>query len=467
MHLIAGRYRVRFEATGFKNHGQDVVVSVDQITPVEVTLETGDLNQTVDVKEQVPILKTERTDVATTLSERAVADLPTLGRNFTELLLLTPGTIQFNWSDTSTENPQNGIAVNVNGQHFTGVGYILDGTDNRDFLYGNMIVVPDLDSVVQTKVTSANFDAEFAQAQAEVVSTSTNSGSNEFHGSAFMYRRNDLTQARDPFTQSTPIDPSGRLLPESVWSQFGGSFSGPILKKKTFFFGDYQGTRAKNSGSALLRVPTAAERQGDLSALAAANGQAIFDPLSGSTPATRRQFLGNMIPASRLSGPARKLLEFVPLPNIAGAGPTDPNYAASGNDEYNGDVFDVRVDHFQNDKLRLFGRYTFTQFLKQAPGAFGPEGGGPQLNNIGYVGRRDTRPQSLAAGFDYTLTPNILTDFRFGLYRQRIFVDPLATGSFAQDADPPGLNIANDATTQSMPHFGITGGFAQGGFDFG
>jgi outer membrane receptor protein involved in Fe transport len=467
MHLIAGRYRVRVEALGFKVYAQDVAVSVDQITAVDVALETGALTQSVDVKEQVPILKTERTDVATTLSERAVADLPTLGRNFTELLLLTPGTIQFNWSDTSTENPQNGIAVNVNGQHFTGVGYILDGTDNRDFLYGNMIVVPNLDSVVQAKITSANFDAEFGQAQAGVVATSTKSGSNDFHGSVFMFRRNDLTQARDPFTQSTPIDSSGRLLPESLWSQFGGSLSGAIIKNKTFFFGDYQGTRAKNSGSALLRVPSAAERQGDLSALAAATGQDIFDPLSGSTPAARRQFAGNIIPLNRLSAPARQLLEFVPLPNIAGAGPTDPNYAASGHDEYNGDVFNIRVDHFQNDKLRLFARYTFSQFLKEAPGAFGPEGGGPQLNNIGYVGRGDTRPQSVAAGFDYTLSPKVLTDFRFGLYRQRIFVDPLAAGSFAQDAGAPGLNIAGDATTQSMPHFGITGGFAQGGFDFG
>ncbi len=467
MHLIAGRYRVRVEAQGFKNYIQDIVVSVDTVTPVDVTLQTGDLTQTVDVKEQAPVLKTERTDVATTLSERAVLNLPTLGRNFTELLLLTPGTIQFNWNDTSTENPQNGIAVNVNGQHFTGVGYILDGTDNRDFLYGNMIVVPDLDSVVQAKVTSANFDAEFGQAQAGVVSTSTKSGSNDFHGSAFMFRRNDLTQARDPFSQSTPIDSSGRLLPQSLWSQFGGSISGPLIKNRTFFFGDYQGTRAKNAGSALLRVPTAAERSGNLTALASATGQDIFDPQSGANPASRQPFTGNMIPLTRLSQPAQKLLAFVPLPNIAGAGATDPNYTASGHDEYNGDVFNIRVDHFQNEKLRLFGRYTFTQFLKQAPGAFGAEGGGPQLNNIGYVGRGDTRPQSLAAGFDYTVSPKILTDFRFGLYRQRIFVDPLATGSFAQDAGALGLNFPNDPTTQSMPHFGITGGFAQGGFDFG
>jgi hypothetical protein len=173
------------------------------------------VTQTINVTAEVPLLKNERTDVSTTLSERAVMELPTINRNFTELILLTPGSIQFNWSDTSTENPQGGIAINVNGQHFTGLGYLLDGTDNRDFMYGNMLVVPDLDSVVQAKVTSSNFDAEFGQAQAGVVTTSTKSGTNEYHGSAFMFRRNDLTQARDPFAQSVPdsADRSGgRLL---------------------------------------------------------------------------------------------------------------------------------------------------------------------------------------------------------------------------------------------------------------
>ena len=466
-HLIIGRYRVRVEFAGFKTAVQENVdVAVDTVTTVDITLQPGDVNQTIDVTAEVPVLKTERTDVATTLSEKAVMDLPTMNRNFTELLLLTPGSIQFNWNDTSTENPQGGIAVNVNGQHFTGLGYLLDGTDNRDFMYGNMLVVPDLDSVVQAKVTSANFDAEFGQAQAGVVTTSTKSGTNEFHGSAFMFRRNDLTQARDPFSQSVP-DSNGRLLPQSLWSQFGGSIGGPIFKNKTFFFGDYQGTRAKNAGSQILRVPTAAERNGDLSALAAASGQDIFDPSSGATPANRKQFSGNVIPTDRLSQPALKLLAMIPLPNIPGAGPTDPNFSASAHDQFNGDVFNIRIDHFQSDRFRLFGRYTFSQFLKAAPGPFGPIVGGPQFPTIGYVGKGTDTPQSLSAGFDYTVKNNLLTDFRFGWYRQPIDVNPLATGSFAQDAGALGLNFTNDPTTLSMPHFGLAGGPAQGGFDFG
>ena len=466
-HLIIGQYSVRVEFAGFKAAVQETVdVAVDTVTTVDVTLQPGDVTQTINVTAEVPLLKSERTDVATTLSEKAVMDLPTINRNFTELILLTPGSIQFNWNDTSTENPQGGIAINVNGQHFTGLGYLLDGTDNRDFMYGNMLVVPDLDSVVQAKVTSSNFDAEFGQAQAGVVTTSTKSGTNEFHGSAFMFRRNDLTQARDPFSQSVP-DANGRLLPQSLWSQFGGSVGGPIFKNKTFFFGDYQGTRAKNAGSQILRVPTAAERNGDLSALAAASGQDIFNPFTGATPADRTPFSGNVIPGGLLSQPALKLLAMIPLPNIPGAGPTDPNFSASAHDQFNADVFNIRVDHFQSDNFRIFGRYTFSQFLKAAPGPFGPIVGGPQFSTIGYVGKGESRPQSLSAGFDYTVKSNLLTDFRFGWYRQPINVNPLASGSFAQDAGAIGLNFANDPTTLSMPHFGIGGGFAQGGFDFG
>jgi len=142
--------------------------------------------------------------------------------------------------------------------------------------------------------------------------------------------------------------PTGRLLPESLWSQFGGSFGGPIFKNKTFFFADYQGTRAKNGGSVLLRVPTAAERTGDLSALAAATGLDVFDPLNASSqpvaPEQRQQFPGNIIPANRLSQPALKLLSYLPLPNIAGVGATEPNFSASGHDVYNGNIFNVRID---------------------------------------------------------------------------------------------------------------------------
>lgn len=464
-HLIIGKYRIQVEMVGFNTAKEDgVEVSVDTVRTIDITLKPGDVKEVVTVTDEVPLLKTERTDVATLLSERQVTELPTLGRNFSQLLLLTPGAIQFNWNDTSTENPQGGIAVNVNGQEFVGVGAILDGTDNRDMMYGNMLIVPNLDSVVQVKVTSANYDAEFGQVSAAVVTTSTKSGTNNFHGSAFWFRRTDGTFARDPFTQADPTV----AIPKTNWNQYGGSFGGPILKNKAYFFADYQRTRATNGGSATARVPTQAERDGDFSVLAASTGQNIFNPFDamGNTlaPALRTQFTNNQIPTNMISLAAQNLLKLIPLPNLNPSDPALPNYAGGASDTFHGDSVNARFDYFFSDRLRFFDRYTFTQFLKQAPGLFGGQAGGPQLNPLGYTGIGDTRPQSNSFGFDYTFNSNLLTDFRFGWYRQRIFVDPLATGSFAQDAGAIGLNIGSDKTTNNMPHFSIQG---QAGFDFG
>jgi hypothetical protein len=464
-HLIIGKYRIQVEMVGFNTSQEDgVEVSVDTVRTVDITLKPGDVKQVVTVTDEAPLLKTERTDVATLLSERPVSELPTFGRNFSNLLLLTPGAIQFNWNDTSTENPQGGIAVNVNGQQFVGVGAILDGTDNRDMMYGNMLIVPNLDSVVQVKVTSANYDAEFGQVSAAVVTTSTKSGTNNFHGTAFWFNRNDATFARDPFTQTDLTVP----IPKTNWNQYGGSIGGPILKNKAYFFVDYQRTRAANGGSATARVPTQAERDGDFSVLAAASGQNIYNPFNSSgavvDPSSRTQFPNNQIPANMISTAAQNLLQLIPLPNLDPGDPTLPNYAGGASDTFHGDAVNARIDYFFSDKLRLFNRYTFTQFLKKAPGLFGGIAGGPQLSQLGYTGIGDTRPQSNSFGFDYTFNSSLLTDFRFGWYRQRILVDPLANGSFAQDAGAVGLNIPGDDFTNNMPHFSIQG---QGGFDFG
>jgi len=465
-HLIIGIYRVQVEATGFKTVSEDKVeVAVDTVHTVDVTMQPGDVSQTIEVTDITPLLKTERTDVATMLSDRQVTELPSFGRNFSELLLYTPGAVQFNWNDTSTENPQGGIAVNVNGQEFVGVGAILDGTDNRDMMYGNMIIVPDLDAVVQAKVTSANYDAEFGQVSAAVVTTSTKSGTNQFHGGASWYRRTDATQARDPFLQSTPDSVSGKFIPTTHWNQVVGTIGGPIKKDKAFFFVDYQGTRAKDGGSAQARVPTEAERNGDFSAWLG-QGVVIYNPYNGLgqivNPSLRTPYANNQIPVTSV---AANLLKNVPLPNLTTTNLDDPNYAGGFSDTFQADLLTARADYFYSDRLRFFDRYTYTKFFKSAPGLFGPIGGGPQLNPVGYTGTGDTRPQSNSFGFDYNMKPTLITDFRFGFYRQRIFVNPLALGSFASDAGAPGLNIPGDPTTNSMPHFSIQGQDA--GFDFG
>ncbi|MBI3469803.1 MAG: TonB-dependent receptor [Candidatus Solibacter usitatus] len=466
--LIVGRYRVRVEAAGFQTFVQDNIgVSVDTETRVDVRMQVGEVTQTLEVSAEASLLKTERSDVASTYSEKTITNLPVLNRRFTNFQLMTPGVVSWPTSMTaaSAENPQGSYRILVNGQSFSGTSHLLDGTDNHDAVLGWIVINPNLESVTEAKITTANYDAEFGVASAGVVSAQTKSGTNAIHGSVFEYLRNDHLQARNPFTQSQPIaNSNGRMIPVTRWNQFGASVGGPIQKNKLFYFGDYQGTRRLTGGGALLRVPSLAERQGDMSGL----GLNVFDPLSSATLAGRTPFANNAIPTSRLSSQALNLMKLIPAPNL-NAVRDQPNFAGSGGVKFNDDAFDVRVDHYTTEKMHVFGRYSTQGFNMVAPGNFGAAGG-PGLDASGstnaYAGTSDSRNHSIAAGFDYTVRPNLLTDFRFGYFRYKVFGQPNGIGtSPAKDNGVPGLNV--DANFNSgMPAFFING-YGNGLFRFG
>jgi len=460
-HLVLGRYRIKVEKEGYKaSIKEPIEVKVDAAARVDVTLEVGQVTEQITVTGEAPVLKSDRADVAVSFNQRQVTELPIFDRNFTKFELLTPGTQQLGWQHASSENPQGSVQIMVNGQHFSGTSFQLDGTDNQDPILGIIVINPTLESVTEAKITTQNYDAEFGLAIAGVVTAQTKSGTNEWHGSAFDFRRNDVTTARNPFSQAIKNPLTGKFIPDTLWNQFGGSLGGPIRKNKNFIFGDYQGTRRKNGGSVLTTVPTLRARTGDLSEY----GRNIYDPLTGSsTGVGRTQFTGNIIPPNRLSQQALNLLKLLPAPNITGAGISN-NYTASGIEAFNSDQFNVRNDHYWSEKLHLFGRYSFARFNKSGPGAFGELIGGPAFDNIFFSGKSDVRNQSIATGFDYTVSRNTVTDFRFGFFRYRVNVLPGGLGTRpAADAGIPGLNL-DDFFTSGMPAFYING---PGGFRFG
>ena len=177
-YLIVGRCRVRVEAP-IQNLIQDTVnVSVDSEVRVDVRLGVGEVSQTVEVSAEVGILKTERSDVATTYTDRVITNLPVLNRRFTNFQLMTPGVVSFPTSLTaaSAENPQGSYRMLVNGQSFAGTSHLLDGTDNHDAVLGWIVINPTLESVTEAKITTANYNAEFGVASAGVVSAQTRSG---------------------------------------------------------------------------------------------------------------------------------------------------------------------------------------------------------------------------------------------------------------------------------------------------
>ena len=462
--LAPGMYRIRVEAPGFKIAVVDeVVVNVDTVSPANIQLQAGAVSEEVTITAEAPLLKTDRADVATTFETRQVTDLPILDRNFTKFILLTPGTQQLQWQHAASENPQGSTQIMVNGQHFSGTGYQLDGTENRDPILGIIVINPNFEAVGETKITSQNYDAEFGQAIAGVVSVTTKSGTNEFHGSAFWFRQNDVLQARNPFAQFQPDPLTGKFIPDTLRNQFGGAIGGPIAKDRIFFFGDYQGTRSKQGGSRLLSVPTLAAREGDLSAYA----NNIFDPNTTVTDASgnlisRTQFNGNRIPTGRISQQARNILGLIPAPNAPGRdNGTRDNYVASGLESFDGDAFDVRIDGKVTNNLNMFGRYSFAEFERNGPTAFG-DGGGQELVSLGGISK--VRNQSIAYGFDYTWSSTLVTDFRFGFFKYKVNVLPFDFGQdTATQVGVTGLNLDEFSS-------GLFAGFVNGpvgGFNFG
>ena len=463
-HLIPGDYAVKVEASNFKSaENTAVTVNADTASKVDMKLEVGAISQTVDVTAQPDLLKTDKSDVAVVFNEKAVSELPLFNRNFTQLELSAPGTQRLvGWSHAATEDPQGGQQIFVNGQHFSGTAFELDGTDNQDPILGIIVINPTLESVTEAKITTQNYDAQFGKAIAGVVASQTKSGSNSLHGSVFGFRRSDALQARNPYTQSRPDPISGRLVPPSKWTQYGGSIGGPIKKDKTFYFGDYQGTRRTTGTTQQVTVPTALVRSTCLAAVGNCNLSEYLNGGQGQiygNPATPDgKFVGNLIPVSLLSAPAVALLRALPAPATAG---TNNNLTGSGAGPYDDDEFNVRVDHAATQNLHLFGRYSLADYRLSGKGIFGALGG-PGFGQGGLAGSSKSRDQSIASGFDYALSPTLLTDFRFGYLRYHVNANKFDVGTAPATAfGIPGLNTGSVATS------GLPGFFVDGITNFG
>lgn len=484
-HLLAGHYKVSINAAGFAAFEATAEVQIDASTHLDAPLGVRGESTQVTVTGETPLLKVDRADVSTTLSTEELGSLPILNRNLTFTMLITPGTQINDWQHASSENPQGGYQIDANGQQFTSNGFLLDGTENNSSILGIAVINPNIDSLQEFKITTSNYDAQFGSVAGALMQATTKSGTNNLHGSAFEYLRNDYFNAKD-WT-------SGELLPLR-WNQFGGSVGGAIVKNKVFFFGDYQGMRRRRAASVQTTVPNSAERAGNFTALLGdyicsdkssqstpcaspytvgtteggttpARVGLVFDPTTGNPDGTGRLAVStggqvNVMPSVPAS--VSKLLSNLPMPQDDSS--VSGNYTATGSEQFNSDQFDTRLDYTVSDRLHFFGRYTLADFSHFAPGAYGVEAGGPGLNGIFFAGNAPARNQSIAFGATYTLSTNIVTDFRFGFYRYRIRVYPNGVGTTpATDAGIPGLNLGTTETS-GMPAFYING---NGGFSFG
>jgi hypothetical protein len=217
--LSADLYQIEVRAEGFKSVQGTVAVSADSTSSVNATLQPGDPNTTQKSEAGASVLKLDRTDVSTLFDAHSINDLPLLDRNLTALQLLVPGAALGELYVIFNQNPQKSQPVNLNGQHFSGSAFQLDGAENREPLEGLVVINPTLDSVGEMKVTTQGYNAEFGQATAGVVTIQTKSGSNSWHGDGFGFRRTGFGQSQNPFA------PAG--VPPSKYNIFGGSIGGP------------------------------------------------------------------------------------------------------------------------------------------------------------------------------------------------------------------------------------------------
>lgn len=459
--IPTGTYMLVAAVPGFQKLSRSgVQLNYGQIVTVDLQLQVGSVQQTVEVHANAPLLQAQTGTVSVAITNREVQQLPLQDRVFTSLLLQSPGA-----HVGSSSNVGSGVyaelgSVNysVNGSSAQNNSYLLDGLFNRGLWLSTLVMVPVLDSIQEMNVLTSNYDAEYGSSAGAITIVETKSGSNQFHGDAFEYLQNTNLNANNFFNNS-----QGLPRPALHYNQFGATFGGPIQKNKTFFFGDYQGTRRDQPQTYTSTIPTLAERSmvetGDFAGL----GTAIYNPFSASTnskgQSVRALFPGNQIPPPMLDPVAVKLMTLLPAPTNPGR---TNNFTYNPADIQNINQFDLRLDRNIGQGDRIFGKYSFIRSVENAPGVLPAPANssipvGPYLSINGDEGyRAPMQNQSLTVDYVKVISPATVNDAQVGVLRWTLSITPTDTPfDSAAALGMPGINI-NDKSG-GLPGFLVSG----------
>lgn len=402
--LPPGVYNLRAEATGFRTVEQrGITVSANAASTVPVTMQLGAVSESVTIVSDSELVNTVSGTLQTRVDRRNIEELPLAARNPATLVLLSPGTANLDAGnargagDTALQfRYPGGKSISSGGARADGVNYQVDGGSNRDPYLNVNNPIPNPDSLEEVSVQTNSFSAEHGNATGAAVNVVTKSGTNELHGSAFEFLRNQVFNSRNFFA------PRRDQLKRN---QFGGTLGGPIVANKLFYFGSYQGTIQRNiGGAATMVVPTAAERNGDFSARGT-----IIDPL------TRQPFPNSQIPKDRFDPITLKLFPSIPLPTQGGG-----QYVFQRPDNHKENQVLGRVD-YQLEKQRLYGRYFLAKY--RIDPAMGTDTDMLiRATGFGYTN------QGTSISHSYTLTPTLLNNFVFSYNRND--TDLLGGGTF-------------------------------------
>ncbi len=441
--LEPGVYRVTVELAGFRTAVKEgVAVLVNTSVRADLSLQPGVLTEAVTVTAEVPMLQTDRADTGRKIEAVQIVNMP-LGysRNFQSLLNLVPGTSRAFQPHSEFFNSQGSLSTQVNGVSRLGNNVQFEGVDNNHRTGLLSVLIPPLEALETVDVSTSNYEAELGRAGGAVTNIVLRSGTNDLHGGAYWFHSNSSLYARDTFQPSKPV---------TTYNYYGFNIGGPLIKNRTFFFGDFLQVKDRRGDGFIVSVPKPEFRTGDFSS--EASRAIIYDPDTGNrdTGAGRTPFGDNKIPDSRISPIAKKILAMVPMPNL-GTG-INNNYASSTTRKKDSNSFDIKVDHQQTERDRFSVRYSLQRPVVTDPGRFGLAGGGGK----GFAATGVNRTQSAAVNYTRLFSPTFISEARIGVGRYSNVAENLDAGTNAAEAI--GIKGANlDRWTSGITSMSVSG----------
>jgi hypothetical protein len=380
--LRIGVYDVAAELPGFKRYERrGVPLSIGDVRNVDATLTIGDLQESITVEGTVPVLNTSDSTVGTVITNEHITALPLNGRNYLQLASLSAGT-----------GPQTNVGISIGGQAGSQVAFLLDGQDNNKQTilptHGGQkeVIRPSVDAIQEFKVVTNGYAAEYGRSSSGVISVSLKGGSNELHGGGFEFFRDDTFDARNYFATSKP---------DFNRHQFGSFLGGPIIRNRTFFFGDFERGRIKRSTTTVSTLPIASARAGQFA-------RSLRDPLTGLP------FPGNVIPADRFDPVARRILDYVPQSQTDAA---TNNFVYNTPNDEDTLSWDFRIDHVLSPSQNFFVRYSSQKRDTLPTSALPTDGAGNYVTG----GQRDLLESSSVVGvYNRTWSSSLISSIRVG-----------------------------------------------------
>jgi hypothetical protein len=419
--LPLGPYSVSVSYTGFKTWTLErTELTLGERKRVSPVLEVGNVSETVTVAAQAELVQTDKSSVESVISEKQILELPLSGRSPVELVKLVPGMRYVGQDGAQGERAYRvqGLGARDDMSEFQ-----VDGLNSNAAMDEGGIAIPNVDTIAEFNVETSSFSAEHGRNPIQILAV-TKSGTNEYHGSAWEFIRNDALDARNTFATSNP---------KLRRNQFGGSVGGPIIKNKTFFFTSYEGTRVRQDKIYNSYTIDPAFLNGDFSSLS----KQIIDPQTG------QPFPGNQIPPDRISDASKFFFPYILLPNSSGN-----TFKAVASRPTDVDEFTVRVDQMITDKQRIYGRYYIQQFSLVDP-QYAPD----------VPENYDTRQQS--AIMNYTYSPSSKVLFTVGgnyLRSMNLLSSPVVgTTNLTEEAGIQGFQTEGRAAFVGLPSVWFSG----------